>query len=203
MHEGTVLKSVRWLPAWPASPCLQLMQLHGLSMRVLNVSNNCEDCAPNLAPLLGFPIGYLSLLSALPYCTFVLRLPYAAERKIVLRESIPRNGLHWCMKLRNAWAEPAQLGKPLRAGHCQAPSHPRETSQGVKPASNFYCRLNGVNTDTVGKMVARRQAVALLVLLLGAYSASAYPMIWTAMTKDCKAVPMAGYGPHSAPVKDE
>lgn len=52
-------------------------------------------------------------------------------------------------------------------------------------------------------MVSQRKAVALLVLMLGAYSASAYPMIWTAMTKDCKAVPLAGYGPHSAPVNDE
>lgn len=52
-------------------------------------------------------------------------------------------------------------------------------------------------------MVAQRQAVALLALLLGAYSAAAYPMIWASMTKDCKAVPLAGYGPHSAPVQDE
>lgn len=51
--------------------------------------------------------------------------------------------------------------------------------------------------------MAPRQAVALLALLLGAYSASAYPMIWASMTKDCTAVPQAGYGPHSAPVKDE
>jgi hypothetical protein len=52
-------------------------------------------------------------------------------------------------------------------------------------------------------MVAHRQAVALLVLLLGAYSASAYPTIWASMTKDCKAVPEAGFGPHSAPINDE
>jgi len=50
--------------------------------------------------------------------------------------------------------------------------------------------------------MAHRQAVALLVVLLGAYSAAAYPMIWTAMTKDCSAVPQASYGPHSSPVQD-
>jgi hypothetical protein len=45
------------------------------------------------------------------------------------------------------------------------------------------------------------RAVALL-LVFGAACASAYPMIWTSMTKDCSAVPLASYGPHGAPVQD-